>query len=421
MVTGTVYIHISRSVDLDQHTLDLKRQLEVIEQEASVLRTRVQNYENENEKLLQENKKLQLTRASKNVKADKSVDKYIDQIATLEVELSEANMKIKELEAKSASSDNVENLKLKLIENERDNLSNTLTKLKQDSLKAFGDRTVKKPNELTSKSQLKTMVNDLENEISEMLVVLNNSETAKSRLAKELSNLKMGENPNESTSKNNLDELKRKLSSLEKEVKNEKASLFKEKQKSEDLNKKLQKTKDTLTSVTEENERNKSNYEKMLSEKNTLSAELSKVKTELSSASSINENYKKIKADLDSKIKELSNMKNELNNKTKELENLEKEHKNMQEKQASLEKSKKSEIKQLESKIEEERKKNKLKENEMLELSEKLKMDKNKLSTQIEDLSNNVLCLESTIKSKNMLIEKLVSSELVLKGSVGSC
>ncbi|KAK9708528.1 Protein SOGA [Popillia japonica] len=399
-----------KSVDLDQHTLDLKRQLEVIEQEASVLRTRVQNYENENEKLLQENKKLQLTRASKNVKADKSVDKYIDQIATLEVELSEANMKIKELEAKSASSDNVENLKLKLIENERDNLSNTLTKLKQDSLKAFGDRTVKKPNELTSKSQLKTMVNDLENEISEMLVVLNNSETAKSRLAKELSNLKMGENPNESTSKNNLDELKRKLSSLEKEVKNEKASLFKEKQKSEDLNKKLQKTKDTLTSVTEENERNKSNYEKMLSEKNTLSAELSKVKTELSSASSINENYKKIKADLDSKIKELSNMKNELNNKTKELENLEKEHKNMQEKQASLEKSKKSEIKQLESKIEEERKKNKLKENEMLELSEKLKMDKNKLSTQIEDLSNNVLCLESTIKSKNMLIEKLEES-----------
>ncbi|GJQ68808.1 hypothetical protein Trydic_g5068 [Trypoxylus dichotomus] len=416
-----------KSVDLDQHTLDLKRQLEVIEQEASVLRTRVQNYENENEKLLQENKRLQLTRGSKNLKTDKAIDKYIDQIATLEVQLDEANMKIKELEDKSSSNDNVENLKLKVIENERDNLANTLTKLKQDSSKAFNDRIVKKPSELTSKSQLKTMVNDLENEISEILVVLNNSEVAKGKLEKELKELKATGNntrEKESTLKSNLDELKQKLSLMEKEIKSEKANFTKEKQKNEDLNKKLQKSKDSLSTLNEENEKNKnevnkykSGYEKIFEEKNTLSEELSRVKTELGSANVVTENYQKIKTDLDSKVKELSNMKAELNNKTKEFESvakklevLEKEHKVLKEKQTTYEKAKKSEIRDLENKIEEEKIKHKQKEDEHIESSKKLKNDNTKLNSQIEDLTNNVLCLESTIKSKNMLIEKLEES-----------
>ncbi|KRT81003.1 hypothetical protein AMK59_5640 [Oryctes borbonicus] len=353
-----------KSIDLDQHTLDLKRQLEVIEQEASVLRTRVQNYENENEKLLQENKRLQLIRGTKNIKTDKAIDKYIDQIATLEIQLGEANMKIRELEEKSSSNDNVENLKLKLIENERDNLANTLTKLKQDSSKAFKDRVAKKPSELTSKSQLKVMVNDLENEISEILVILNNSEMIKGKLEKELQELKANREK-ELTLRNNLEELKQKLSSVEKEIKTEKANLSKEKQKNEDLNKKLQKTKDSLSSLTEEHEKKKgevnkykSSFEKMFEEKNNLSEELDKVKAELSNANTITENYQKIKTDLDSKLEELSNIKTALNNKTKELEsvskkyeNLEKEHKTLKEKQNSYEKAKKAEIKDLENKV----------------------------------------------------------------------
>lgn len=87
-----------RSLDLDQQTLDLKRQLQVIEQEANIFRSKIQSLETENEKLLSENKKLQLVKGTKILKSDKNIDKYIDQIAILEVELGEKNNQIKELE-----------------------------------------------------------------------------------------------------------------------------------------------------------------------------------------------------------------------------------------------------------------------------------------------------------------------------------
>lgn len=101
-----------RSLDLDQQTIDLKRQLQVIEQEAVVLRSKVQSLESENEKLVTENKKLQLLKGAK--KSDKVIDKYVDQIASLEIELSDAKKRIKELEETSASSGTDNKLKEQL-------------------------------------------------------------------------------------------------------------------------------------------------------------------------------------------------------------------------------------------------------------------------------------------------------------------
>jgi hypothetical protein len=51
-----------RSLDStsEQQNVDLKRQLQVIEQEASVLRSKTQSLEVDNEKLQAENKKLQV-------------------------------------------------------------------------------------------------------------------------------------------------------------------------------------------------------------------------------------------------------------------------------------------------------------------------------------------------------------------------
>lgn len=51
-----------RSLDAtcDQQNVDLKRQLQVIEQEANVLRAKTQALEADNEKLQAENKKLQV-------------------------------------------------------------------------------------------------------------------------------------------------------------------------------------------------------------------------------------------------------------------------------------------------------------------------------------------------------------------------
>lgn len=88
-------------MEFDQQNLDLKRQIQVMEQEAAILRNKVQTLETENEKLIVENKKLQLLRGTKNLKSDKNLDKYVDQIANLELEINEKNEKIKELEEKS--------------------------------------------------------------------------------------------------------------------------------------------------------------------------------------------------------------------------------------------------------------------------------------------------------------------------------
>lgn len=103
-------------MELDQQTLDLKRQLQVIEQETSIFRSKIQSLETENEKLLSENKKLQLVKGTKNFRADKNIDRYIDQIAILEVELGEKNNQIKELEEKlnKNKSDVISNVKVNI-------------------------------------------------------------------------------------------------------------------------------------------------------------------------------------------------------------------------------------------------------------------------------------------------------------------
>lgn len=98
--------------------MDLRRQLQVIEQEASVLRNKVQSLETENEKLSVENKRLTLVKSAKALKSDKNLDKYIDQIATLEIELAEKNEKIKDLEQQVLGRPGkLENVELKVIHN----------------------------------------------------------------------------------------------------------------------------------------------------------------------------------------------------------------------------------------------------------------------------------------------------------------
>ena len=75
---------------MDQAAFDLKRQLQVVEQEASILRTKTQELESECEKLNAENKKLSLSKAA--------ASKRTTEIKTL-------RERVKELEAKLESSE----------------------------------------------------------------------------------------------------------------------------------------------------------------------------------------------------------------------------------------------------------------------------------------------------------------------------
>lgn len=83
-----------RSLDADQHSLDMKRQMQVVEQEANVLRTRNQTLESENEKLMAENKRLQLTHVKKFPQDKMSSLETKVRIIELEKKLEEANKKV---------------------------------------------------------------------------------------------------------------------------------------------------------------------------------------------------------------------------------------------------------------------------------------------------------------------------------------
>lgn len=187
-------------------------------------------------------------------------------------------------EKKSTKSENEsDNASIKKLQNENDDLLNTLNKLKTDSVKAFKDRTAKKPSEFTTKSQLRTMVGDLENEISEILVVLKNSNTNKAKLEDELKQFKTKSNKNsenESTIKE-LDEIKKKLKDLQEELKQEKNKANQERTKCEEANKKLSSSKDSLTKANNDLEQLKTDNNKLKDNYNKLSQEKAKIEDDL--------------------------------------------------------------------------------------------------------------------------------------------
>lgn len=96
-------IPINRSLETpvsESQSIDLKRQLQVVEQEASVLRTKTQTLEQENDKMLAEVKQLQLqvargTVKSTPVKDSTESDKLKKTVEELEKEREELKTKLK--------------------------------------------------------------------------------------------------------------------------------------------------------------------------------------------------------------------------------------------------------------------------------------------------------------------------------------
>ncbi|GAB0098805.1 putative leucine-rich repeat-containing protein DDB_G0290503 isoform X1 [Sergentomyia squamirostris] len=116
----------------------LKRQLQVVESEATVLRTKLQTVEQENEKVMAENKKLQL------------------QVARGAVKNSTPTVN---------STGNGE--ELKKLEQERDELNKKLNEILEVTADSLPSRVAKKYSETLTKFQMKTMIEELEREVLE--------------------------------------------------------------------------------------------------------------------------------------------------------------------------------------------------------------------------------------------------------------
>lgn len=123
----------SRSDASDTQTINFKRKLEIVEQEATVLRTKMNKYEQENEKLTVENKKLSM-QAIRNSSGGPKKDQDRSP-ATVEVN------KIKE--------------ELKLMELERDELKEKVKLFMEASIKKLPMRSPKKYSDDMTKPQVK--------------------------------------------------------------------------------------------------------------------------------------------------------------------------------------------------------------------------------------------------------------------------
>nr|CAD7196699.1 unnamed protein product [Timema douglasi] len=339
-------IHKSKSLDSgnEQHNLDLKRQLQLIEQEAAILRTKIQILESDNDKLGAENKRLELLRGTK--KGPTSLETQVDaelkgKIEEMETQLTNANKQITELQGKletkeietkekgllsltskkvgsdtkdsevtklkkeiKLKTEEIEKMKTRVTKAENDNKSLTLTinRLKEETasnlIKFYKQRTPKKPTDFTTKLQLKKMVEELENEIGEVLVALKKSEEEKSKLPKYESNNQNNEELKESNEKltKDLQAAKTRLESLEKELKEQKEAHDKENDKitierktadegKKKINDDKKKLEDELKKRLEE-VKNLNNVNEMLTkEKNNLEKELTKLSSEKASLS----------------------------------------------------------------------------------------------------------------------------------------
>ncbi|CAG9760336.1 unnamed protein product [Ceutorhynchus assimilis] len=394
----------SKSSDLDQRAIDLKKQLQVIEQEASVLRTKVQTLENENEKLTAENKKLSLLR---DTKANKNIDKDMDHLATLEVELKDAKNRIKELESSL--------------------VPNSTNKNKFDFMK-FYNRVPKKVSALTSRDALKTMVSDLEKEISEIVYYMKTSENEKKQLEEELKKSKFSAELENALKE--LEEVNSKFELTKKELDEENDRRTRMSQKNDELCSEMNKIRESLEKASNEKKKLKEQVDKInkdrkkiLDEKKVVDDkvlnlqnqihDLESTKDELQAlnkkvtllTSSIEEKDVELKK-LRKNSEELTRLTTENTFKDRKISDLESRLIKFEDKYSESDQKLREQSKEFDSKLEKEKHKIKLLE----EVQNKLEDEKKKLIYQIENLNTRIKGFENTLDQKDKHVKQLEES-----------
>ncbi|XP_050554914.1 uveal autoantigen with coiled-coil domains and ankyrin repeats isoform X6 [Spodoptera frugiperda] len=455
----------SKSLDGDQQNVDLKRQLQVIEQEANVLRAKTQSLEADNEKLQLENKKLQLLKNTKTLKSDKSVEQNAAKITQLENELKEALAKLKEFEnnkddktekkvrfggeinskkdadALKAKQEELDKLKLNFtkLEKEKAQLQVSLRVLKEEALKSFRPRVPKKPTDLTTKLQMKRMVEDLESEIGEMYVIMKNA------------GLSGTEINTRAQMEKDIEEIRSKLSKNDSEFTNEKNRLQTEIAKLKDLNAKLESDKTEINGKLKTLEKDNSSIagqiKTLQEEKKGLETQVSKLNSELKNATSLQttmsdcmKKIEELKNEIDVKDKEIDKLKKQVENvnkleqdkqkllkevgdKTKKITDLEKKFKEAEdkckrvEKQLTLRKDKVAKLEKEEDALRDtsnQKYDEAISSVEMAQMQDKLERTTKELEEKQEELTNAKRELESTEKELSVIKTEMIQ----LKSSI---
>ncbi|XP_049880288.1 uncharacterized protein LOC126376724 isoform X7 [Pectinophora gossypiella] len=451
----------SKSLDGDQQNVDLKRQLQVIEQEASVLRAKTQSLEADNEKLQAENKRLLLLRNTKTLKSDRSIEQNASKITQLETELKDAMAKIKELESKEdktekkvrfggevgkkdadavkVKQDELDKLKLNFNKLEKENakLQATLKELKEEAIKSFKPRTPKKLTDLTTKLQMKKMVEDLENEIGEMYVVMKNAGLStkelnvKAQLEKDIEEAKSKLNRNESefsNEKNRLQTEVGKLKDLNTKMETEKSNLVDKCKKLEDKCKKLE---TDLSNAVNENKTLKEEKKSLESQITKLNAEMKTTSTkQTSTTSDLTKKIDELKKDIEAKDKEVEKLKKQVENvskleqdknkllkevgdKTKKIGELEKKLKDSEDKYKRAEKqltTRKERVSKLEKELSEEKEQASALASSQRRMSVEFVSEKDEMLAKLIKTESKLITLEGDMREMKTEYEDKITS-----------
>ncbi|CAH1255951.1 unnamed protein product [Diabrotica balteata] len=367
---------------------EIKLQLELSEQEASVLRHKVEELEGDNHRL---------------------------------------KAKIKELQEKAPSKITT---KRTLLTSEKVKENSLLNQKLKGDFKKFSQRTPKKISALTSKDQMKTMVSDLEKEIGEILQVLKTNENEKIKLEEE-ANSKVKKSVTE------LEELNKKLNLLVKERDEERLKCNKINVEKEELNKTVSKLRDSIEKAANEKSGLQSEVDKLIkdklklnNEKKSLDEEISKLQANLKSSAvrqseitSLTQKANSLEQSLETKDKEIKKLKDDYNKVTSEIEKERGKLKALENDQVKWEEEKKklnrkietltTKINGLESTIQQNDKLVKQLETN-LEREKELVSKANRRGGELESKEINKLKeeLENSNKSNKILEEKLNKTQL---------
>ncbi|KAI8438335.1 hypothetical protein MSG28_010901 [Choristoneura fumiferana] len=392
---------------------------------------------------------------TKTLKSDKSLEQTSAKLSKLENELKDALTKIKELEnnkdteektekkvrfgselnkkdtdALKAKQEELDKLKLNFTKLEKENatLQASLKSLKDDAIKSFKPRTPKKITDMTTKLQIKRMVEELENEIGQMYVIMKNAG--------------LSENTFDSKTQleKDIEEVKSKLSKNESEFINEKNKLQTEIANLKDLNKTLEADKSSFADKckTIEDAKTKATNElkALKDEKKQLEVKLNKLTDDLKDSSSqqtaMADCRKKIedfKKEMDSKDKEVEKLKKQVENitkleqdkskllkevgdKTKKIGEFEKKLKEAEEKYKRAEKmlsTRKDRVTKLEKELSEEKEQTQALANSHRRLSLEFTSEKDEIQTKLFQAESKVINLETNIREMKIDYESKIT------------
>ncbi|XP_058984368.1 myosin-9 isoform X3 [Musca domestica] len=282
-----------QSSSSSQSNFNVKRQLDMVEQEATVLRSKITALEAENERIQKENKRLQLLSLKKSPSTDSG------ELAKLKQALA-------------------------AVEEQKNGLETKLKRILQETETKLPPRLEIRVTDLTPKNQLKKWVEELDDEITELRALVANSsalslknlQAEKKSLEDELSKYKAKLTQVENDLQKSKTSSTPKVSELEKQIKKTEDEIKQSNSKIKDLEEKLKK-QENLLKQTESNKLSleqqmkldkeklsklEKDCEKERKDREKLEAKLSQKDNDLLQA---RKNADKIKLSLEKEIKDL--------------------------------------------------------------------------------------------------------------------